>query len=365
MNLESVKLRNYRNYLNETIHFNSGMNILIGDNGEGKTNLLESIYLLSTTRSHRNDDDRELIMFDKEFASVEGIVTSQAGKDKISVVLHKSGKTLLVNNQPVKRNSEIIGRINAVLFAPGDMDLFDSSPKMRRRVIDIEMGKLSSMYMYNLSSYLKCLKERNAYLKGNVDNIMLETYTEMLYDPQIKIIKERSRFVDSLNNYMSYFYNQISGENHKLQIIYRSIIDEKENETVMMEQMKKIYDNLIDRDIYLKQTNIGVHREDYLFYLDGKEVSKFCSQGQKRMVILSLKLSLVQIIFQIKREYPVLLLDDVLSELDSKRKNCLLRLLPSSIQTVITTTDIEETELMKNNEINIIHVMKGMTDHGK
>ncbi|MBQ4252259.1 MAG: DNA replication/repair protein RecF [Erysipelotrichaceae bacterium] len=365
MYIESLRLRNYRNYDNEIIQLKKGMNVVLGDNGEGKTNLLESIYLLSTTRSHRNDEDKDLVKFGQEFSSVEGISVNNSGKEKIGVVIHGSGKTLLINSQPVRRNSEMIGRINAVLFAPTDMDLFDASPKTRRRVVDLEIGKLSVIYMYSLSNYLKSLKERNNYLKGNVDRIMLETLTEMLYEPEIRIIRERNEFINDINSYLSYFYNQISGENHKVEIEYRSIIQEKEDESLMREQLKNCYANLEERDIYLKQTNTGIHREDYCFYLDDKEVSRFCSQGQKRMVILAFKMSIVQIIYQKKREYPILLLDDVFSELDNKRKMCLLKLLPDSIQTVITTTDINEVEVLKNQNISIINVRKGIINYGK
>lgn len=364
MYLDKIKLRNYRNYANELFSLSPGMNIIIGDNGEGKTNLLEAVYLLSTTRSHRNENDRELILFNEDFATVEGLVNYGQKKDRLSVVLHKKGKTLLVNNVPVRKNSEFIGKLNAVLFEPGDMNLFDDSPRVRRRLIDIEMGKLSTLYMYNLSMYLKYLKERNALLKTDVDKIMLEIHTEQLIEPQIRIIKERARFINNLNSYISYFFNQISGGSHKINIVYRSIIKEKDNEDIMKQQIQQSYAASQDRDLMLKQTNLGIHREDYEFYLDGKEVSKYCSQGQKRMIILALKLAFVQIIFQIKKEYPILLLDDVLSELDSKRRSRLMKLLPNSIQTVITTTDYDEIKQLKKKNVNLIRIVKGRIEDG-
>ena len=295
MYVSSIRLRNYRNYENQIINFDRGMNIVIGNNGEGKTNLLEAIYLLSTTRSHRVDDNRELIRFDSEFGSAEGNVVFNNQSSRLSVVVHKKGKTLMINNNPVRKNSEFIGKLNAVLFAPDDMNLFDDSPKIRRRLFDIEIGKLYSIYMYSLSNYLKYLKERNNYLKGNVDRLMLETLTEIMYEPQIRIIKERNSFINRVNKYLSIYYSQISGEEHDLKIEYRSVIAEKENEEVMKQQLMKLYENIRERDIYLKQTNTGVHREDYVFYLDGRDVSMYCSQGQKRTVILALKMAVVQI----------------------------------------------------------------------
>lgn len=365
MYIENIKVKNFRNYHNQSINFKNGMNILIGPNGIGKTNLLEAIYLLSTTRSHRNNDEKEMIRFNEEFAAVEGNITTKNGKDKLDVVIHKKGKSLSVNNILVKKNSEFIGKLNAVLFSPNDMDLFDSSPRDRRRLIDMEMGKLSRGYMLNLSSYLKYLKQRNAYLKQQrLGDVMLETYTELLFNPQIQIIKERNSFINSLNAYLSYFYNEISGEKNKLQMVYKSFIKEKQDVDIMKQEMKQAYESLKERDLTLKQTNIGIHREDYEFYLNNMNVSKYCSQGQKRMVILALKLSIVQIIYQIKREYPILLLDDVFSELDSEHRICLLRLLPNSVQTIITTTDLREVNLIRKQDVNIIRIGKGMINNG-
>ena len=364
MYISSLRLRNYRNYENEIIQFINGMNILIGDNGEGKTNMLEAIYLLSTTRSHRNDDEKELIKFDSEFASVEGIIKKQQGtSDKLSIVLHKSGKSLLINNRLIKKNSEFIGKANAVLFTPNDMDLFDNSPKKRRRLVDMEIGKLSSLYMNDLSIYLKRLKERNNYLKGNVNDLMLDTLTELLYEPEINIIKERNKFVKDINHYISYFYNQISGENDSVEMIYKSIITEMNDENLMEEQLKRVYEVNKERDLYLKQTNTGIHREDYLFCLNGKEVNKYCSQGQKRMIILALKLAIVQIIYKVNREYPILLLDDVFSELDQKKRVGLMKLLPTTVQTIVTTTDVDEIKNISKDKINQIYVKKGKVEY--
>ena len=359
MYIESVRLKKFRNYSDQTFQLKNGMNLILGENGIGKTNLLESIYLLSTTRSHRNDDEKDMISFGEEFASVEAVSISKNGRDRLNIILHKKGKTLSLNGNMIKRNSEFIGKVNAVIFSPSEMNLFDDSPRERRRLIDMEIGKLSTGYMYNLSNYLKNLKQRNAYLKQGNDKVMLETYTEMIYDPQIKIIKERDSFINALNAYLPYFYSEISGNQNELKMIYKSFIREKSDENKMKEEIKDTYDRLLERDIALKQTNIGIHREDYEFYLNDLNVAKYCSQGQKRMVILALKLSLVQIIYQIKREYPILLLDDVFSELDSNHRVCLLRLLPNSIQTIITTTDLREVSSVKKENINIINITKG------
>ena len=359
MYIESLKLKRFRNYSNQMFELKNGMNLILGDNGIGKTNLLESIYLLSTTRSHRNDDEKDMISFNEEFASVEGIVVNKNGRDKLDIILHKKGKTLSVNNILVKKNSQFIGKINAVLFSPSEMNLFDDSPRERRRLIDMEIGKLSTSYMNNLSNYLKCLKERNAYLKQGNDKTVLETYTEMIYKPHINIIREKIAFINSLNLYLTYFYNEISGSDNELKMVYQSFIEETKDEKIMLDQIDKTYERMMERDILLKQTNIGIHREDYQFYLNKLDVSKYCSQGQKRMVILALKLSLVQIIYQIKREYPILLLDDVFSELDSNHRSCLLRLLPNSIQTIITTTDLREVNSIRPQDVNIINIKKG------
>lgn len=359
MYIESLRLKKFRNYSDQSIQLKNGMNLILGENGIGKTNLLESIYLLSTTRSHRNDDEKDMISFGEEFASVEATVLNKNGRDRLNIILHKKGKTLSLNNNMIKRNSEFIGKVNAVIFSPSEMNLFDDSPRERRRLIDMEIGKLSAVYMYNLSNYLKYLKQRNAYLKQGNDKVMLDTYTEMIFDPQIKIIKERDSFINALNAYLSYFYNEISGSQNELKMVYKSFIKEKKDVNLMRKEIKETYDKMLERDMALKQTNIGIHREDYEFYLNDLNVAKYCSQGQKRMVILALKLALVQIIYQIKREYPILLLDDVFSELDSNHRICLIKLLPNSIQTIITTTDLREVSSIKKDNINIINITKG------
>ena len=359
MYIESLRLKKFRNYSDQSIQLKNGMNLILGENGIGKTNLLESIYLLSTTRSHRNDDEKDMISFGEEFASVEATVVNKNGRERLNIILHKKGKTLSLNNNMIKRNSEFIGKVNAVIFSPSEMNLFDDSPRERRRLIDMEIGKLSAVYMYNLSNYLKYLKQRNAYLKQGNDKVMLDTYTEMIFDPQIKIIKERDSFINALNAYLSYFYNEISGSQNELKMVYKSFIKEKKDVNLMRKEIKETYDKMLERDMALKQTNIGIHREDYEFYLNDLNVAKYCSQGQKRMVILALKLALVQIIYQIKREYPILLLDDVFSELDSNHRICLIKLLPNSIQTIITTTDLREVSSIKKDNINIINITKG------
>ena len=365
MYIESLRLRNYRNYVSETIHLNRGMNLILGDNGEGKTNILEAVYLLSTTRSHRNDDDRDLILFDQEFGSVEGIINTGDSRDHLQIVLHKSGKSLFINKNNVRKNSEFIGRINAVLFTPTDMDLFNGAPRIRRRMIDIELGKLYSNYMLSLSSYLKSLKDRNSYLKNqSIDSVLLDTYTEMLLEPQKEIIKLRSWFVREVNTYLEYFFNQISDEQHSLRMDYICMIDETDNDEEIISQLKANYQETRERDLFLRQTNTGVHRDDYIFYLDERNAESFSSQGQKRMIILALKLSFMQIIYKIKREYPVILLDDVFSELDIRRRNSLLNLLPDSVQTIITTTDIREADLSKKNDVKVMYIRKGRLSDG-
>jgi len=355
MYIDSVRLKHFRNYENQTIPLKNGMNILLGPNGIGKTNLLESIYLLSTTRSHRNDDDKEMICFGQDFASVEGIVKRENASDKLEVILRKTGKSLSVNSVPIKKNSEFIGKLNAVIFSPNDMTLFDALPKERRRLVDLEMGKLSTSYMHDLSIYLKALKQRNAYLKNYKNKQLLETYTDVIVAPQVKIIKARNQFVDFLNGYLSYFFNEISGSKSKLQIVYKSFIQERNDEEEMAKQIKAVYEHSREKDVSTAQTNTGIHREDYEFYLDGMNVGKYCSQGQKRMVILAIKLSIVQIIYQIKREYPILLLDDVFSELDEQHRICLLKFLPNSVQSIITTTDLREIYNIKRGDANILN----------
>ena len=210
MKLKSIHLRDFRNYESLDLSLNPNINVFIGDNAQGKTNLLESIYFLSTGRSHRIQDEALCIRSNQMMGMCRAVVEHH-GEIQLKVVIHDKGKTLFYQNQPLKKSSEFIGKMNAVMFSPSDMDLFETSPKARRKLIDVELGKINPFYMDSLNQYLKVLKERNLYLKGNhLDEAYLEVLTNKLVDLQCDIIRYKTGFIDRLNQIISRYYQRLS-----------------------------------------------------------------------------------------------------------------------------------------------------------
>lgn len=343
MYIDQLRLKYFRNYDSCSIDLIPGVNVFIGKNGQGKTNLLESVYFMSTTKSHRGIDDVQLIQFNQDFSCIDAHVCYEDQMSSYSCVIHKKGKTLCIRNQPVKKVSEFIGKINAVLFSPLDMNLFDASPKYRRRFMDVELGKMSMRYIGQLNQYNQLLKERNAYLKQDkVDSILLDTITEQMMEPQLQIIKKRFLFIRQLNDYVPNLYQKMSASDDVVRVHYQCMIEYNVDDALMIQQLQQKFASVKDRDLLLRMTNTGIHREDIAFTLNGHDVNVVASQGQKRMIIVALKLALVSIIHEYTGEYPILLLDDVLSELDVQKKNRLIHLLPKEVQTIITTTEKDD-----------------------
>jgi len=365
MYIDYLHLRHFRNYKEETFKFDKEINILFGKNGQGKTNLLESIYFMSTTKSHRGVDDIDMIYLNEDFANIDCHIHKKDEESVFNAVIHKKGKSLCIRNLPIKKISEYVGKINAVLFSPADMTLFDTSPKERRKLIDMEFGKMSVMYINQLNNYNKLLKERNSFLKQGIDDqILLDTITEQMINPQIQIIKKRKLLINQLNAKISDLYQQLSESNQTVHINYLSMVEFDADDDVVAARIKEKYDSSKERDIILKQTNVGIHREDIEFFLDKKVVVSYASQGQKRMIVIALKLALVHIINEYIGENPILLLDDVLSELDVYRRNKLIEIIPKNIQTIITSTDEEDImpELLAKAKVFLIE--KGSVING-
>ena len=348
MNLKLLSIVNFRNYKKVQVEFTQGIHIIVGKNGQGKTNLLESIYYLSCTKSHRIKDDYKLINKNSTFFNISACIEKQNKEIEIRCNINESGKNLFLYRNPIKKVSDFIGFFNAVMFYPDDMNLFSSTPKRRRQFIDLELGKLSKTYTKTLNDYYQILKERNSYLKNDtIDELFIDTLDEQLILFQLKIVKQRKKFMDDILNKSELFYLNLSKTQHNITYDYSSDIVYDEDDQVMKNQLYEKYKKNRKKDLYFKTTSIGIHRDDYIFYLNGEDVNTFASQGQKRVILLSLKLGIVYVIHELTNEYPVLLLDDVFSELDEERRKKLLELLPKEIQIFISTTDliqIEETE---------------------
>lgn len=360
--LNSLRLKDFRNYEELQVDFSNSINVLIGDNAQGKTNLLEAIYLLSMARSHRDNNDHDLINWSADAADILGEVQTKSGKFPLEVQITKSGKKVFVNHLIENRLSNYIGNFNTVLFAPEDLDLVKGAPGGRRKFIDSEFGQMSANYLFNLLQYREALKNRNAYFKNiqwtaakpKIDEIYLTVLDDELIKYGSEIIFQRFALVQTLEKYSFEIHKAISNT-EELKINYMSFagIDERSTIPEISEIFKKQLLKNRTRELFLKSTTVGPHHDDLKFFINQKEVGSFASQGQQRTTALSIRLAEIEMMKYETGEYPILLLDDVLSELDGDRQTQLLRFIQDKVQTFLTTTSLSdvEKELIKNPKI--------------
>ena len=360
MFLKNIKIQNFRNYKNLSLNFEKGLNIIYGNNGQGKTNLLESIYVLGMTKSHRSYIDNDLIKENENFFKVSGNLYIENIKSKLELTYDNSDKVLKLDNNIVKKISNYISKMNIIIFYPDDLNLIKGSPFDRRRFLNSEVSQLSGEYLNILNDYNKLLKMRNDYLKNNnIDQNYLTILTNYLIDKAIILYKMRFKFIEKLNNNIEKIYDDLANIK-KFNIIYKTSfkIENYEKEALkqqMIEQFKKNY----HKELKNKITMIGPHRDDLEFYIDNDNIKNLGSQGQQRMAILAIKLAEINIIKSYKGSYPILLLDDVFSELDKKKKNNLLKYLEKDIQTIITTTDLTNINKKIRDNSKLIEIEKG------
>ena len=338
MIVESLSLKNYRNYENLNLNFSDGTNIFYGNNAQGKTNILEAVYMSGTTKSHRTSKDLELIRFTEEESHISTMVRKNGISHKIDIHLkNNKSKGVAIDGIPIKKASELFGMINFVFFSPEDLNIIKNGPSEKRRFMDIELCQLNKIYLSDLANYNKIVIQRNKLLK---DLFFRKDLTDTLdiWDFQLceygqRIIKMREAFVERLNEIIFNIHYSLSGGKENLKIVYLKNC-EKEN---LMEQLKLNR----EKDLKLKTTSVGPHRDDLGFYFDGMDVRKYGSQGQQRCAALSLKLSEIELVKSTTGDTPILLLDDVLSELDKNRQNYLLNHI-HDIQAMITCTGLDE-----------------------
>lgn len=359
MILKKLKLRNFRNIEHCEIELDPGINVFLGNNGQGKTNCIESVMFSSTTRSFRVTNDNAMIRHDSPFASIECTIEEEGRKTVLSSVIHGKGKSLFVASRQVPKASEFVGKLNAILFSPNDLEMFNISPKERRKLMDMEIGKISSRYNAALLSYQKCLKERNNALKLECDLMLLKSLETQMIEAQVQILESRMVFVEFLNQRLSSKMKQLCDEELELGVKLRSWID-LSDKSKLRECMLQKYEETRERDVLLKVTGNGVHRDDIEFTMKGIPLNEIASQGQKRMVLLAIKLCLIDFVRMTKKTSPVLILDDVLSELDQNNRIRLFQVLDKSVQTLITTTDLDE---LKESLVRIPKIFR--VDHGK
>lgn len=338
MQIQSIELNNFRNYKNLYMELDGGTNILYGDNAQGKTNILEAIYLSGTTKSHKSSKDRDMIRFKKEESHIRTVLIKNDVRYQIDMHLKKNKtKGIAINGIPIKKATDLFGIVNIVFFSPEDLNIIKNGPSERRRFINMELCQLDKVYLYNLTNYNKVLKQRNYLLKDiNFHPDLKDTL--LIWDEQLmqfgtELMKERRRFIEKLNHIIYPIHKNLSGDKENLQLVYEPNIQE--------DQFKMQLEKNREIDIRTKMTSVGPHRDDISFMAGEIDIRKFGSQGQQRTAALSLKLSEIELVKGIIRDKPVLLLDDVLSELDSNRQNYLLNSI-HNIQTVISCTGLDE-----------------------
>ena len=337
MYISSLECSDFRNFEQLKIEFSEGINIFYGNNAQGKTNLLEAMFLISTTKSHRGVKDRDLIRFEKDEAHIKTILYKGDIDYRVDMHLRKSkSKGIAINGTRLKRASDLIGLLNIILFSPEDLSIIKNGPAERRRFLDIELCQLEKNYLNDLTRYTKSVEQRNKLLRAIEQNPGIESTLD-IWDEQLilngaKIIERRKKFIEEMNEIIPSIHEQLTGGREKLKLKYLPNVE--------AEELKNKLKNHRKIDIFQKMTTVGPHRDDFEF--EGEiDYRRFGSQGQQRTCALSLKLAEIEIVRKMTGENPVLMLDDVLSELDVHRQNDLMKTI-GGLQTFITCTGLEE-----------------------
>ena len=351
MYIKEIKLNNFRNYKQLDLNLNKNINIIYGNNAQGKTNILESIFLCSFGKSFRTTKEKEMIMFNENNLIVEIFYQKKDRDGKIKIEIGDK-KQIYLNGVKIKKLSELLGNINIVIFTPDDINILKDGPANRRRFLDMMIGQLRPNYVYNLNMYIKTIEQRNNYLRQireeNKAEEMLEIWDEKLADYGEKIFNYRNEFIEKISKKINKIHGEITDDKEKLKIEYVSNCENKEDYLKLLKERRKL-------DIIKGFTTKGVHRDDFMIYINDKEVSTYGSQGQNRTVILSLKLSELNVVYEEIGEYPILLLDDFMSELDEERRKNFLNNIKNT-QVILTGTEKMD---LHDLEYNLYNIKKG------
>lgn len=358
MFIKSLMLMNYRNYKNLSIELGKHVNVFMGDNAQGKTNVVEAMYYCGFGKSHRTNRDKELINWNHETAHIRLSVGKERLDKKIDITIFKDGKKAIkINSVKINKIGELVGTFNVVMFSPEDLKIVKDSPGVRRKFMDMEISQLNRKYYYSLVQYNKVLSERNLVLKQRyLDLSMLDVYDIQLSQFGHYIIQERLKYIEKLNEKGSMIHNDITSGKEHIQFKYISTIkDLNDIKSSMLESLEKNR----EKDLEKKLTSVGPHRDDFSIFINDIDAKSFGSQGQQRTAVLTMKFASLKIIKEITGEYPVLLLDDVLSELDFKRKSYILGSI-KDIQTIITCTGIEDLTGYLDERAKLFNVNEGI-----
>ena len=346
--IKKIELKNFRNYKNQKLELNKNVNVLYGENAQGKTNIIESIFLCSMGSSFRAKKDKEMIKLDEDSCSVEVEYEKSDREGKIKIEIGNK-KNIFVNDIKIKRLSELLGKINIVIFTPDDIEIIKGGPDQRRKFLDIMISQLRPNYIHILSLYQKTIEQRNNYLKQikeeQKDENLLEIWDEKLAEYAIKICEYRKEFIEKLKPKMEKLHKEITNNKEEIKIEYVTECLDKKIYLDLLKERRKL-------DILKGFTTKGVHRDDFVIYINGRQLNVYGSQGQQRTSILTLKLAELNLIYDEIGEYPILLLDDFMSELDKSRRESLVQHIKET-QVIITCTDKLALENFEYLEYNV------------
>jgi DNA replication and repair protein RecF len=350
--INRLQVNNFRCISDQLLQFDH-LNIVVGNNGQGKTSLLESIYLLAFTKSHKTSSEKEVIQSGSDFCKVEAAIEIKDMNYKFGISMTKSKKKVMINSDEQKKLSEYIGHINVVMFSPDDLRIIKGEPGIKRKFIDVELGQTSPLYIKDLLIYKNILKQRNELLKElevDSDLTYLDVLTDQLLDYAKRIVDSREEFILAINKHIDIIHGELTNHKEHLKVVYKT-----KHKKSLVDELKAKY----QYDIITGATSLGPHRDDLVILVNDEDVSVYGSQGQQRTAVLSLKLGLIDFIHDILGVYPILLLDDVFSELDQNRLNSLVGYIKPEIQTFITTTDINLIKDELINKAKLFSVIKG------
>lgn len=367
MRLKSLSLTHFRNYAKQEVTFSPGVNVFIGENAQGKTNLLEAIYMLSLARSHRTAKDREVIGWGESFARLDGVIEKKNTTLPLTLTLTAHGKAAKVNHLEQRRLSDYVGQLNVVLFAPEDLELVKGAPQQRRKFIDMELSQMDALYLHESTHYQRLLKQRNAYLKQlqrreTQDELYLDVLSEQLITSAEAIIRARQRFIQQLETIAQPIHRALTEGKETLTLTYEATLPLMEAKAPLKDDLSAAFQAVRAKEIDKGVTLLGPQREDIHFAINGQDVQKFGSQGQQRTTALSLKLAEIECMQQVLGDYPILLLDDVLSELDDQRQTHLLKSIEDKIQTFLTTTSLDGVKQEQIHQPTLFQIKDGHVD---
>ncbi len=362
MYISALTLTNFRNYDYREFDFAENTTVIIGNNGVGKTNIVEAIAYLSSLRSHRTNQDNDMVMFDKPYAVVTGEFVTNNGEEKLNILINAdNSKKIKYNNQDVKRVADVVGRLNTVVFSPDALEIIKEGPDKRRKFIDVAISKIDGRYFSSLQMYKKVIRQKNKLLKhfeGEDRFLVLDTYNQLLAQNGSYIEYKRQFFIDCLNRLLSSIHQRLVGEKCNIYVEFESQVETRERSyDEILADYTKMLDEARFKEIEKRSSVKGAHTDDIVFYYNRRNAKKFCSQGQQRILLLSVLFAQTEIALSETGESPVVLLDDVLSELDNKRKKLVMDYL-REYQTFITTANGDDSILSMLNDYDVIEITR-------